>query len=217
MIYDRDEWDNNISIKCVPEVTDLGVTISSDLSFKSHINSIVAKTRRRQGIFFRGFCSRDPELVRKAFITYIRPILEYNSIWNPTQIFLIDLIENVQRNFTKNIPYLSDLSYNDRLAKLKLEPLELRRLHFDLIFYYKIINQLLPIDPSKNFTIYLSPPLLDQIPLPSIDPWRLPNELWRPSSIDRPPFEMVSLLTWDHFRLSPLLNTPLSRLISKNV
>ena len=149
---------NNIPIKCVPEVTDLGVTISSDLSFKAHINSIVAKARQRQGIFFRGFCSRDLELVRKAFITYIRPILEFNSIiWNPTEIYLIDLIEKVQRNFTKNIPYLNDLSYNDRLAKLKLEPLELRRLHFDLVFYYKIINHLLPIDPYNYFTIYLSP------------------------------------------------------------
>lgn len=150
---------NNIPIKSVPEVIDLGVTVSSDLSFKAHINSIVAKARQRQGIFFRGFCSRELELVRKAFITYIRPILEYNSIiWNPTEIFLIDLIENVQRHFTKNIPYLNDLSYNDRLAKLKLVPLELRRLHFDLIFYYKILNNLLPIDPSKYFTIYHSLP-----------------------------------------------------------
>ena len=126
---------NNITIKSVPEVVDLGVTVSSDLSFKTHINNIVTKARQRQGIFFRGFCSRDLELVRKAFITYIRPILEYNSIiWNPHEIFLIDLIENVQRNFTKNIPYLNHLSYHDRLAKIKLEALELRRLHFDLIF-----------------------------------------------------------------------------------
>jgi hypothetical protein len=85
--------------------------------------------------------------------------LEYNSIiWNPHEIFLIDLIENVQRNFTKNIPYLNHLSYHDRLAKIKLEALELRRLHFDLIFYYKIINNNLPLDPSKYFTIYHSLP-----------------------------------------------------------
>jgi len=150
---------NNCPINCVPKVLDLGVNISSDLSFKSHINDIVAKAHQRQGIFFRGFCSRDLGFVRKAFITYIRPILEYNSIiWNPTEIYLIDLIENVQRHFTKNIPYLNSLSYHDRLIKMKLEPLELRRLHHDLIYYFKILNNHLPIDPSKYFTIYLSPP-----------------------------------------------------------
>jgi hypothetical protein len=35
---------------------------------------------------------------------YIRPILEYNSVvWNPCQKQLIDITENVQRNFTKRI------------------------------------------------------------------------------------------------------------------
>jgi hypothetical protein len=40
---------------------------------------------------------------------------------------------------------------------LNLETLELRRLHFDLSFYYKIFNHLTPFDPESDFTIYIPP------------------------------------------------------------
>jgi hypothetical protein len=93
--------------------------------------------------------------MRKAFITYIRPILEYNClVWNPYQIHSIDLLENVQRNFSKRIPSLSHLTYFERLALLNLEPLELRRLRFDLTYYYKTLHNLTPFNPDKVFRIY---------------------------------------------------------------
>ena len=71
--------------------------------------------------------------------------------------YLIDLIECVQRNFSKRIPYLSVLTYAERLAMLNLETLELRRLHFDLIFYYKVFNHLTPFDPETVFTMHTPP------------------------------------------------------------
>ena len=134
---------------------DLGVTITCDLSFQTHINNIVAKALQRNSVFFRGFISRKLNLCRKTFITYIRPLLEYNSVvWNPTHIYLIDLIESVQRRFSKRIPCLSNLPYSDRLTRLGLESLEIRRLHFDLINYYKILNDMSPIVSSDHFLIH---------------------------------------------------------------
>jgi hypothetical protein len=64
-------------------------------------------------------------------------ILAYGILHNK---HLIDSIDAVQRRFTKRIPSLSSLSYSERLASINLESLELRRLCFDLIMYYKIIN-----------------------------------------------------------------------------
>jgi hypothetical protein len=62
-------------------VSDLGILTDGRLLFKNHINSIVAKSSQRSGAIFRGFVSRNPSgpytsLMRKAFITYVRPILE---------------------------------------------------------------------------------------------------------------------------------------------
>jgi hypothetical protein len=117
----------------------------------------VATGYQRKAIFFRGFSSRNLVLARNTFITYIRPVLEYNSVvWNPSDIFLIDLIENVQRSFPKSLPSLSCLSYIERLSRLNMEPLELRRLRSDLILYYKILSYLTPLKPEEYFLIYHS-------------------------------------------------------------
>jgi hypothetical protein len=107
------------------------------------------------GVFFRGFASRSLDIVRKTFITYIRPILEYNSnVWNPPQKYLIDQLENVQRRFTKRVPSLKNFSYPERLGILGLEPLELRRLRCDLIQYFKIFNNLTSLNPADYFTVH---------------------------------------------------------------
>jgi ribonuclease P/MRP protein subunit RPP40 len=144
-----------VAIPCQNSYVDLGVTVIRNLSFEAHIENIVSKARQRISILFRGFITRNLGLMRRAFIAYIRPILEYNSVvWNPCYTYLIDKLENVQRNFSKRIPSLSALSYLERLALLDLEPLELRRLRFDLIYYFKVYNHLTPFDPDAVFLIY---------------------------------------------------------------
>ena len=50
------------------------------------------------------------------------------------------MIENVQRRATKLIPGLSDLSYEDRLRRLKLPSLSYRRSRGDMIEVYKIMS-----------------------------------------------------------------------------
>jgi hypothetical protein len=137
---------NGISIPSNSTTVDLRVTIGDDLSYQTHITNIVSKARHRSSTLLRGFLSRRLDIMRKAFITYIRPILEYNClVWNPCQVHSIDLLENVQRNFSKRIPSLSHLTYFERLALLNLEPLELRRLRFDLTYYYKTLHNLMPL------------------------------------------------------------------------
>jgi hypothetical protein len=146
---------NGILLTSDVNVLDLGITISADLSYNMHINNIVAKALQRSSTLFRGFASRNLLLMRKSFITYIRPILEYNSIlWSPNLVYLIDLIESVQRKFTKRISSISSLPYSSRLDILNMQPLELRRLHLDLINYYKILNGLSPLNATEYFLIY---------------------------------------------------------------
>jgi len=130
-------------------VVDLGISVDCNLKFDSHINNIISKSYSRIGALFKGFCSRSPSVLKKAYITYVRPILEYaSSVWNPYLLKHITCIERVQRRFTKRIPALHDMSYSERLAALDLESLEIRRLRADLTLYYKILNNLVHI--SRN-------------------------------------------------------------------
>ena len=55
----------------------------------------------------------------RAFVTYVRPIVEYNSvIWSPSTVRDIDTVERVQRRFTKCPPGLRSMSYDERLKYL---------------------------------------------------------------------------------------------------
>ena len=67
---------------------------------------------------------------------------------------LIDLIEKVQRRFTKRLYGLKSLSYADRLTKLGLCSLELRRLHLDLILCYKIVFGMVNVSFNDFFLIW---------------------------------------------------------------
>ena len=57
----------------------------------------------------------------------------------------------MQRKFTKRIPGFSGLSYKERLQKLNLETLEVRRLKYDLVTVYSIINQQLKVSVNHFF------------------------------------------------------------------
>jgi len=82
---------------------------------------------------------------------YLYFYLKY-IVWSPTYSTAIKLIETVQRKFTKRLPGYSHLDYTSRLDRLKMESLELRRLHSDLIFTYKILFGLTNITASDFFS-----------------------------------------------------------------
>uniref|UniRef100_A0A4W3ILC9 DH domain-containing protein n=1 Tax=Callorhinchus milii TaxID=7868 RepID=A0A4W3ILC9_CALMI len=70
-------------------------------------------------------------------LTLVRPQLEYCvQFWAP--YFRKDI--RVQRRFTRMIPGMGNLSYEDRLEKLGLFPLEQRRLRGDLGEVFKIMK-----------------------------------------------------------------------------
>ena len=105
-------------------------------------------------MLFRGFSTRNISLLRRAYITFIRPILEYASnVWNPHLLKHVNALERVQRHFTKRITVLCNLSYGERLACLELDTLECRRLKVNLTLYYKIMHNLTPWPIERYFNI----------------------------------------------------------------
>ena len=111
----------------------------------------MANAHQSANAVLRAFVSRDRSLLLRAYLVYVRPLVENNSvIWSPCLKQDI-AVERVQRRFTKRLPGLGKLSYAERLNRLNLSSLELRRLHNDLIWCYKILFGLVDIDPTDFF------------------------------------------------------------------
>jgi len=99
------------------------------------------------------FFTRDPEVLIKAYCTYVWSILEYcTPIWSPNHTGLNDKLEYVQRRFTKRINGLSCLFYEDHLVHLKLDSLRVKRIKQDMIMCYKTINGLVAMNCSDFFS-----------------------------------------------------------------
>ena len=93
---------------------------------------------------FRCFCCTTINDYAKAYLAYVRSILEYSTcIWLLCEVRLINTIEKVQKCFTRRlfnrykIPYMN---YYDHLQYLNLNILELQRLHFDIHMCCNIIK-----------------------------------------------------------------------------
>jgi hypothetical protein len=81
LLTDHIYFINGIAVTHHNSYSDLGITLCHNLSFNDHINSTVSRARQRVGILFRGFTSRSCDILRRAFITYVRPIVEYNTLY----------------------------------------------------------------------------------------------------------------------------------------
>jgi len=88
------------------------------------------------------------------FKVFVRSKLEYCSqVWNPITVAEIDKVERVQRNFTRRVLKNSTMTYHQRLAELKLESLELRRLHLDMSLVFKLLKNRLKVDWRQFFKL----------------------------------------------------------------
>ena len=122
---------NGHLLECVPYIKDLGVTVSSDLTWTRHIEEITAKANRTLGLVQR-VCNYVDDIAtrRLLYCSLVRPQLEYCScVWSPHTAKHRALIENVQRRATKFILKYPprNVSYAEKLVKLSLLPLENRR------------------------------------------------------------------------------------------
>jgi len=124
---------NNCALPVVDSYKDLGITYDMHLSYTPHVGlqNITARASQRAKLILTCFTTRNPDvgLLMKAFIVYVRLMLEFSStVWNPMTKQNICKVELVQKRFTKRLVGLSKISYNRRLEMLNIESLEERRL-----------------------------------------------------------------------------------------
>jgi hypothetical protein len=141
------------NIERVQKEKDIGVTIDSELTFESHICENVNKATSIFGALRRAFRYLDMKLFIPLYKTMVRTQLDYASSVGHHIKRNIDMIENVQKRATKQIPGMKNLSYEERLRKLELPTLSYRRLRGDMIEVYKIIQG--HYDPEASTIIKL--------------------------------------------------------------
>lgn len=155
-VLDHKYFVNSRILATVDTLKYLGITISKNLSWKTHITSITS-TAEKKLWFLRRKLKLAPQSVKlTAFLTYVRPTLEYAStIWDPFQVGLINELERVQRKAARFIlsKYSSADSVTEMLNQLQLPPLSQRRLVARLKFLFLLSKHHFNIDISD----YLAP------------------------------------------------------------
>ena len=126
----------------------LGITISSDLKWNKHIDIITAKATRILNFIRRNLKRCPQKLKEKAYLTYVRPQLEYcSTVWDPhtkENITKIDKIQNRAARFTTN-NYQQTASVSEMVRNLNWPPLQQRRQYFNLVLFYKVVNRFICI------------------------------------------------------------------------
>ena len=131
---------NGTILPPIDSVRDLGIKVTSNLSWSQHIRIIVDNANRMAAWILSIFSTRDSELMLTLFKSLVRPRVEYCCpLWDPKKIGDIIHLEQVQRQFTARIKGLQHLTYHERLQALKLMSLQRRRERYCILHLHKII------------------------------------------------------------------------------
>ena len=134
------------------QLKDLGILVSRDLSWSTHIRSTCDNARQKACLVLSVFFTRSPTVMLNLYKSMVRSFLEYFSpLWSPTKITDIQELESVQRTFTSRIAGCHDLDYWKRLKKLSLMSLQRRRERFTILHMWKILHGVTSNDVKVNF------------------------------------------------------------------
>ena len=106
---------NNCALSRVDTVKDLGVFLTHNFSFATHVNYVTVKAFKLLGFLKRtAFDFNNTKTLKTLFTTLVRPHLEYASqVWSPHQKYLIQRIERVQRKFINYLCWKSGIDYSN--------------------------------------------------------------------------------------------------------
>ena len=125
----------------VESIKYLGVTITSDLKWNSHVRNVCSKANRTLGFLRRNLFSCPQDVKEAAYKGMVRPILEYgSSVWDPYASGLqeeLDKVQNRAARFVTGNYTREEGSMTGILEKLKWESPKKRRKNNRLILLYK--------------------------------------------------------------------------------
>jgi len=149
--------DYYMSDQCLTSVTeekDLGVVVSSDMKSSQQCNQSYSKASRMLAMINCTIVYKNSENLLRLYKSLVRPHLEYcTAAWSPHYIKDRVLPEKVQQRFTRMVPGLKKLPYEERLSELELWTMEERRVRADLIEVFKMVRELSAIKLETFFQL----------------------------------------------------------------
>jgi len=114
----------DFALSVLTQTRDLGIIVNDSLSPTAHVMDIFNKAHRRSALILRAFTSQNVKLLIRAYVVYVRPLLEYNTVvWTPYFVKNIEGTGRVQRRFTKGLRGHGKHAYPGRLRLLQLHSL----------------------------------------------------------------------------------------------
>ena len=141
----------------------LGVDISSNLKWNTHVDRLAANANRSLGFIRRIVKTKSPQIREIAYRSLVRPQLGYASaVWGPHSGELTDKEEVVQRRAARWTlhDFARTTSVTALLSQLNWQTIEERRSVARLCFFCKIINGLVAvhipdyIQPTHSISIF---------------------------------------------------------------
>ena len=127
------------------DVKDLGVLMSSNLTFSAHIDKVYNKVRQMGGWILRTFNSRSKDILVPLWISLVQPHLDYCSqLWAPSKHTEISKLESLLRTYTNNIKEVRHLNFWERLKALNMYSIQRRMERYKIIYIFKILEKLVP-------------------------------------------------------------------------
>ena len=145
---------HNQKLESVDAAKYLGVSISKDLSWNTHISNITTCANRTLGFVKRNVLTKNEEIKTMAYNTLVRSQLAYASaVWSPYINENIGKIEKIQRRAARRVSndYSTYSSVTDMLSSLGWRSLENWRIDARLTMFYKIVYSLVAIPLPSYF------------------------------------------------------------------
>ena len=126
-------------------VKDLGVILTEDARFESHIEKVSKTVRQKIGWIMRTFYTRNTQHLKHLWKTLVQCHIDYCSqLYMPGQSHGMVTIKKLFYNFLKSIPEVRNDDYWTRLVKLKMLSQERRMERYLIIYMWKILEGLAP-------------------------------------------------------------------------
>ena len=143
---------NGKDLKAVIEEKDLGVIVTTDFKVGRQCAEAAKKGNRILGMISRTFSCKSKVIVKQLYKSLVRPHLDSCvQVWRPHLKKDIEVLEKVQRRATRMVDGYRGMEYEERLKRIGLTTLEMRRERADLLEVFKILKGMEGLDRDHFF------------------------------------------------------------------